>query len=89
MHISLTGELEEVIKNKVASGLYNNASEVVRDALRQMLKHDDLEQRELEQLRKAIAIGIEQADRGELIDADIVFARLDEKAKKKLAQSQK
>ena len=34
MNVSLTDELELVIENKVKSGLYNNASEVVRDALR-------------------------------------------------------
>lgn len=34
MHISLTPELEASIKQKVASGYYNNASEVIRDALR-------------------------------------------------------
>jgi putative addiction module CopG family antidote len=34
MNVSLTDELESVIEQKVKSGLYNNASEVVRDALR-------------------------------------------------------
>ena len=34
MNVSLTHELELVIEEKVRSGLYNNASEVVRDALR-------------------------------------------------------
>jgi putative addiction module CopG family antidote len=34
MNVSLTDELESVIEQKVRSGLYNNASEVVRDALR-------------------------------------------------------
>jgi len=34
MNVSLTDELESVIEEKVRSGLYNNASEVVRDALR-------------------------------------------------------
>jgi putative addiction module CopG family antidote len=34
MNVSLTDELEMVIQEKVKSGLYNNASEVVRDALR-------------------------------------------------------
>ena len=34
MNVSLTDELETVIEQKVKSGLYNNASEVVRDALR-------------------------------------------------------
>ena len=34
MNVSLTDELEAIIDEKVKSGLYNNASEVVRDALR-------------------------------------------------------
>ena len=34
MNVSLTDELESIIEKKVKSGLYNNASEVVRDALR-------------------------------------------------------
>ena len=34
MNVSLTKELERVVERKVKSGLYNNASEVVRDALR-------------------------------------------------------
>jgi Arc/MetJ-type ribon-helix-helix transcriptional regulator len=32
MHISLTPKLENAVKRKVASGLYNNASEVIREA---------------------------------------------------------
>lgn len=34
MNVSLTDELEAVIAERVKSGLYQNASEVVRDALR-------------------------------------------------------
>jgi putative addiction module CopG family antidote len=34
MNVSLTDELEKMVGEKVKSGLYNNASEVVRDALR-------------------------------------------------------
>jgi len=34
MNVSLTAELEKYIRGKVASGLYNNASEVIREALR-------------------------------------------------------
>lgn len=34
MNVSLTPELEQYIRGKVASGLYSNASEVVREALR-------------------------------------------------------
>ena len=34
MNISLTPELEELIHQKVASGLYHSASEVIREGLR-------------------------------------------------------
>lgn len=37
MHISLTPELENAVKAKVQSGLYNNATEVFREELRQSL----------------------------------------------------
>jgi uncharacterized protein len=39
MNVSLTPKLEEFVRRKVASGLYNNASEVVREALRLMVEH--------------------------------------------------
>jgi len=34
MHVSLTPELERLVKDQVAGGLYNSSSEVVREALR-------------------------------------------------------
>jgi antitoxin ParD1/3/4 len=40
MNLSLTPELEQVIQRKIDSGMYSNASEVVRDALRRMDEHD-------------------------------------------------
>ena len=36
MNVSITPELYELVQQKVRSGLYGNASEVVRDALRRM-----------------------------------------------------
>ena len=41
MHISLTPELESRVKAKVETGLYNNASEVIREALRFMETHEE------------------------------------------------
>jgi antitoxin ParD1/3/4 len=40
MNVNLTPKLEEMVKGKVATGLYNNASEVVREALRLMEARD-------------------------------------------------
>lgn len=40
MNVSLTADLERFIREKVASGLYNSASEVVREALRLLVARD-------------------------------------------------
>lgn len=53
MHISLTPRLEEMVRNKVGSGLYNNASEVIRAALRLMADADEERKERLKAARKA------------------------------------
>jgi antitoxin ParD1/3/4 len=40
MHVSLTDQLEKMVKPKVARGMYNNASEIVRESLRFMEAHE-------------------------------------------------
>ena len=66
MHISLTPELESRVKAKVATGYYNNASEVIREALRFMELHEDwIHEIKLAQLREQLKVGVDQLDRGE------------------------
>ena len=68
MHISLTPELEIRVKQKVASGYYNNASEVIRDALRFWEKNEELVQHmKLEMLKERLSIGAEQAKQGKFV----------------------
>ena len=65
MHISLTPQLEALVKAKVSSGLYNNASEVIREALRFMETHEEwIYQIKLDRLRQEVAVGAAQAERG-------------------------
>ena len=45
MNVSLTPELERYVRRKVKSGYYNNASEVVREALREMILLDPVNPR--------------------------------------------
>ena len=63
MNVSLTPELESLVQEKVQTGMYHSASEVVREALRLLRERDELRQTGLAALRKEIAVGIEQADR--------------------------
>ncbi len=65
MNISLTPELENLVNQKVQSGLYNSASEVMREALRLLKEQDDLKRLRLEELRREVMIGVEQIRRGE------------------------
>ena len=57
MHVSLTPKLEELVREKVESGLYNNASEVVREALRLMQVRDEVRRLKLDRLREELAKG--------------------------------
>ena len=64
MNVSLTKEFESYVSQKVASGLYHSASEVIRDGLRLMKERDDVHQGKLAELRREVAIGVAQADQG-------------------------
>ena len=68
MNVSLTPELEEYVAAKVKSGLYNSASEVVREGLRLVHEQDQLREIKIGALRKEIQKGIDSLDRGEGIE---------------------
>ena len=71
MNISLTPELEKIIQAKVASGHYNNASEVIREALRLMIREDAKSPSYDEWVRREVMKGWEAAERGELEPHDM------------------
>jgi len=77
MNISLTPELERLIAEKVDSGLYNTASEVVRDALRRLFEPEEERRRLKAKLNAEIDEAIAELDRGEGVDGERVFAELD------------
>lgn len=58
MNISLTPTLEKFVQDKVASGLYNSVSEVIREALRLMATKDSLSQERIAQLNKDVELGL-------------------------------
>lgn len=78
MNVSLTEELERFVDGKVESGLYNNASEVVREGLRLLKENDEFRAR----VRESIERGWAQAKAGDLLDGDEAFRRIDERIKK-------
>ncbi len=68
MNVSLTPKLETLIEEKVKSGFYNSASEVVSEALRLLEERDQLRELRREELRKEIKKGL---DSGEATRLDI------------------
>ena len=66
MNISLTAPLVALVQEKVESGFYNNASEVVREALRLMHERDKRDEAKLERLRTEATVGFEALERGEI-----------------------
>jgi len=67
MNVSLTQELERLVSEKVTSGMYQTASEVVRDALRLLKERDE---RKAAELRQDLQSAIEQVERGRFLDYD-------------------
>ena len=71
MHISLTDTLDTYVREKVASGLYNNASEVIREALRLKIEADESKAAKFARLKEAIDLGLDELDRGEVVPFDL------------------
>ena len=72
LNISLPEALKEHVQKRVAEGAFSNASDFVRT----LIRLDKEQQEKLATLRRDIAIGIDQLDRGEGLDAERVFAKL-------------
>jgi antitoxin ParD1/3/4 len=77
VNVSLTPELEKFIDDRVASGQYRSASEVVRESLRLLQEREQRREAKLVALRAAIDEGIASLDRGEGISGDeaLVYLR--------------
>ena len=76
MNVNLGTVLDNFIAELLNTGLYQSQSEVVREGLRLLKEREDLKNLRLAELRKEIAIGSEQADRGEFVDGEEAFAEI-------------
>jgi antitoxin ParD1/3/4 len=89
MNVSLTPELERIINDRVKSGMYQTASEVVREALRRLQDRDGHAA-----LRREVQEGFAQIDRGEYEEYDEttikdLVADISARGKKRLAAKRK
>jgi len=80
MNVSLTPELEKYVADKVASGRYTSASEVVREALRLLEREEKSRTEQLEEFNRELQLRIDSLDRGEYVTAEESLRRIQEKS---------
>ena len=70
LNVSLPPELEARVRQKVESGLYGSASEVIREALRLFESYENARTATLTALRLDIAQGLADIEAGKVTEAD-------------------
>ena len=88
MNVHLTPELETLVHNKVKTGRYNSASEVVREALRLFEERDRIRQLQIHEFRKKINKAWASLERGEGVDGEEFFRAL-EREEREMARKHK
>jgi antitoxin ParD1/3/4 len=80
MEIQLPQEQRAIVEGLVAAGRFSSVEDVISEGIR-LLAYN-------EKLRREVQVGLEQADRGELIDHDTVFGQLKTLAKEAKANNE-
>jgi len=76
MNVNLGAVFDNFIADLLKTGLYESQSEIVREGLRLLKEREELKSLRLAELRREIAIGSEQADRGQFVDGDKAFSEI-------------
>jgi len=72
VNVSLTPELEKYVSEKVESGLYHSASEVIREGLRLLKDQDALRKVRLHEVRQQIQEGMNSGESQPLNVEDVI-----------------
>lgn len=76
MNVSMSPEFQQFVDEKVSSGDYSSASEVIRAGLRLLKERDEEHHSRLDALRRDVSEGLAQLKRAESKSASDVFAKL-------------
>ena len=81
MELAVSPELQQIVREKVESGDYASADDLLREALQLLDDRDRLRAWKLEELRKEIAVGIQQAEQGMVapLDMDAIRTKVAER----------
>ena len=76
VNVNLGTVFDRFVADLLKTGHYQSQSEILREGLRLLKEREDLKQLRLAELRKEIAIGGAEADRGEFVDGEEAFAEI-------------
>lgn len=76
MNVPITSSLEKFVNDLVASGKYESARQVVHEALILLREFENDPELRRERLKRQIAIGIAECDRGEVVDGPTAMAEI-------------
>lgn len=76
MNVSLTPELMKIVQDKVASGIYSDASEVVGLGVRLLFELDSIKKRQIESLNSEIDKGLNSLKLGKFFNGHDVYNEL-------------
>jgi antitoxin ParD1/3/4 len=68
VNIDLPSIQQDYLEGLVAAGRFPTVNDAVREGVELLISREDLKQQ--------VQVGIDQADRGELLDHDLVFERV-------------
>ena len=82
MNITLSPEQEKFIQSQIARGKYTNIQQVIDSALKLLEKQDQNYEQWLDETRQKVKVGLEQLERGDKVDGEVVIAQLEAKFKR-------
>ena len=79
MDVMLTPDLERQVAERIESGLYMTASEVVEEGLRLLFAQDRLDDEQISRFRAEIQVGLDELDRGDVVPMEEAFGEARER----------
>jgi antitoxin ParD1/3/4 len=87
MNITLTPEQEQLVQNLVATGRYCKSEEVIQAALNLLEEYGAQYEEWINETREKVKIGLQELERGEGIDIDVVMGQLRDKVQQARKQT--
>lgn len=73
MHISLTPDNENFLRNQIAAGIYKNIDEAINAAINLIIVDSAISQKFINSFNNEVKIGIEAMEKGDVLDGQKVL----------------